>query len=113
MQRPNRTDKVFGQHNGWVHLARYEGSEAWKLVGIEADVSCGKDEAPLAWATLAILNGGNKDAALAIYTSPLPPGYLNAIAPLISEHNTRSSVYLPLVAKGNMVTAPAAPEDNP
>ena len=84
---------------GWVHLANY--GDAWQLVVVDAQVSCGKDEAPLAWATLQILNEGDRDAALAIYTGPLPPDYLDAIAPLVSEHNTRSRVYLPLVTKGD------------
>jgi hypothetical protein len=84
---------------GWVHLANY--GDAWQLVVVDAQVSCGKDEAPLAWATLQILNGGDVDAALAIYTSPLPPGYLDALTPLTSEHNTRGRIYLPLVSRGD------------
>jgi hypothetical protein len=96
---------------GWVHLANY--GDAWQLVAVDAQVSCGKDEAPLAWATLQILNGSNRDAALAIYTGPLPADYLDAIAPLASEHNTHSSVYLPLVAKDATAVVPTASEYHP
>ena len=96
---------------GWVHLTNY--GDAWQLVHVDAQVSCGKDEAPLAWATLQILNGGDVNETLAIYTDPLPPGYLDAIAPLVSEHNTRNRVYLPLVAKDATAVVPAAPECHP
>lgn len=79
---------------GWIHLVKV--GDAWQLVAIDAQVSCGKDEAPLAWATLQILNGGDWEAALGVYTGPLPADYL---ADLGVEAQPAVRLYLPLVVR--------------
>jgi hypothetical protein len=94
----------------WVHLASY--GDAWQLVAVDAQVSCGKDEAPLAWATLQILNGGDPGEVLSIYTGPLPADYLDALTPLAREHNARRRVYLPLIVAGDPPGAQADPRSH-
>ncbi|RMF36476.1 MAG: hypothetical protein D6759_03585, partial [Chloroflexi bacterium] len=71
----------------YTRLARYDG-EAWELADADWEASCGKDEGPLVWALLQVLNAGRWDA-LGIYTSPLPEEYMAILAGL------RNFTYLP------------------
>jgi len=67
---------------GTIELERYGfGLRQWSLSDIYAEPSCAKDEAPLAWATLQILNTERLDA-LDIYTAPLPSSYVDLLSEL-------------------------------
>jgi len=80
----------------YTKLTRY-GSGPWELAYADWEVSCGKDEGPLTWATLQVLNG-HAAAGLAIYQPPLPDWY----AALLVELGGPSHLYLPLIIRSRV-----------
>ncbi len=88
----NPTDRVYfvrepgtGQPaGGWRHRRRGN----W-------DAACGKDEAPLAWATGNLLAGDL--GAAGVYSTPLPSGFVELMAELGGWELWR--VYLPMIIK--------------
>lgn len=79
----------------YTKLVRYHAANPkseWELVDLDWEVSCGKDEGPLTWATLQVLNG-HAAAGLAIYQPPLPHWY----AALLVELSGPSHLYLPII----------------
>lgn len=93
---------------GTIELERYGyGLGNWSLSDISAEASCAKDEGPLAWATLEILNTCRLDAVAvsppetrtppAIYTAPLPADFLQVLAEAgdCDFDNTTSSFHSP------------------
>lgn len=78
-------------------LARY-GDGGWGLADMDWDLDCGKDEGPLTWASLQILNG-NASAGLAIYRPPLPGWYT---AFLLQQSGRYHFLYLPAILVGEI-----------
>ena len=76
-----------------IYFRRY-GDRLWQFAAVYAEQSCAKDEGPLAWATLEVLNTGDWDA-LGIYTAPPPNAYYDLLVRLRGGrwHHT----YLPLM----------------
>jgi len=75
---------------GRVRVARY--GNVWRWIDLQADASCAKDEAPLAWAVTEALNG--RWAALDIYAEPLPRWFVSELRRLGGQ---RHRLYFPLV----------------
>jgi len=73
------------QPAGWRHRRRGN----W-------DAACGKDEAPLAWATSNLLAGDL--GATGVYSTPLPSGFVEFLAELGGWELWR--MYLPVVMRG-------------
>jgi len=73
------------------HSAFSIPNSEWELVDADWEASCGKDEGPLVWALLEVLNAGRWDA-LSIFTSPLPAEYMTVLRELAG---LRNFTYLP------------------
>lgn len=80
---------------GWVQIALYDGHDQWQLVAIDAQASCGKDEAPLAWFALEVLNRGNVPAAFKAYSEPPPVDFITTLTDLGQWEKS----FLPIVTK--------------
>ena len=100
---------IFVEHpeiNPWVEtytrLTRYDApsngrrqmSDLWELTDADWRVDCGKDEGPLTWASLQVLNV-QATAGLAVYRAPLPDWY----TALLRAYAPRPRVYLPMLEK--------------
>ncbi|HIP96499.1 MAG TPA: hypothetical protein EYH32_04705 [Anaerolineae bacterium] len=66
----------------------------WELVDLDWEVDCGKDEGPLTWASLQVLNG-NASAVLSIYQRPLPAWYIALLMGLRGQPH----LYLPVILR--------------
>ncbi len=81
----------------YTKLVRYHAANPkseWELVDLDWEVDCGKDEGPLTWASLQVLNS-NTSAGLSIYQRPLPAWYLALLMGL----NGQDRLYLPVILR--------------